>query len=927
MPLISQASRRPGSLPATTATTSPLLCQGWRSLPSRPRLPSRTHAPRRPGGRQVVRVARPSGGCAGSGDPGAKDTETNVPLSSPSMDPTTSSAAEAPWPGAAQPAAVLGTAILGKDEEEPTGPSLAGIVGWAAATAAAVRSAGATATAPLRAAAARLTNRRLAALRAAAVAEPANPATFATYADALIRAGRADEVVTAVEADAWPPVSTAAPAVPSLPPPPPSRRAPLNQAGAAAYLRALGRMGALDMDADASRRPPLPDLLADLAARSDANGLGGAPTPGTLGRPGASAARPLHITLSDGKGSLFSPGARPVPASGRTAVGAALSSAWLALTLASFLYLGLSASRRFGDGAGARGSPSSALPASGMPALPSGAGMATGSPLDKLMASPKAVNDDGAKPDVRFSDVRGCDEAKAELEEIVDFLKDPARYTRLGAKLPKGLLMTGPPGTGKTLLARAVAGEAGVPFFARSGAAFDEVFVGLGSGRIRKLFEAAKAKAPCIVFIDEIDALGASRRSYENSSSKQTLDQLLVELDGFDGNSGVIVIGATNLGDALDPALTRAGRFDRHVSVSLPDVAGRADILQYYLDKTKAAAPGVDARALARRTPGFSGADLATLVNEAALKAAGAGAASISPAALDEARDKVMMGAARPSLRLSPKEREKTAFHEAGHALVSLLSAGASPIHKATIVPRGGALGMVAYTPDEDSLYSMTKRQMVASIDVALAGRATEALIFGQDEVTSGASDDLRKATSLARAMVSEWGFSDVIGPRAVGDNNPYAGARGGGGPSRGAMPSAALAEEVDREVGELLKAAAARVDALLTQHTTALRRIAAALLEHETLTGEELRALADGKALDRVGSGGAGGGGGSGSGRERRPGAVAAPVGVTAADAAAEAAAATTAPRRRWSLWRRAADGSGELREETVPPGGGGRR
>jgi len=540
-----------------------------------------------------------------------------------------------------------------------------------------------------------------------------------------------------------------------------------------------------------------------------------------------------------------------------------------------------------------------------------------GSPLDKLMAGPRALNDDGARPDTRFADVRGCDEAKAELEEVVAFLKDPARFTRLGAKLPKGVLMTGPPGTGKTLLARAVAGEAGVPFFARSGASFDEVFVGLGSGRIRKLFEAAKAKAPCIVFIDEIDALGGSRRAFDSSSSKQTLDQLLVEMDGFEGNSGVIVIGATNLGDALDSALTRAGRFDRHVSVSLPDVAGRTDILQYYLDKTRAAGPGVDARALARRTPGFSGADLATLVNEAALKSAATpGVNAISVAALDEARDKVIMGAARPSLRLSPREREKTAFHEGGHALISLLVPGASPIHKATIMPRGGSLGMVSYTPSEDSLYSLSRRQMVAQIDVALAGRAAEALVFGEDEVTSGASDDLRKATSLARAMVAEWGFSPTIGPRTVGDGHG-GGGRGGGGGGGGA-PSAALAEEVDREVGALLKAESARVHALLVQHTPALRRIAAALLEHETLSGEEVRALADGEeGLASLG--------------ERAAAAAAAaaaaspvPAAVEAAEGAADAGAAATAPRRRWSLWRRVGEGGAKAEEGVGVPGGG---
>jgi len=434
-----------------------------------------------------------------------------------------------------------------------------------------------------------------------------------------------------------------------------------------------------------------------------------------------------------------------------------------------------------------------------------------------------------------FKDVKGCDEAITELQEIVQYLKSPEKFTRLGGKLPKGVLLTGPPGTGKTLLAKAVAGEAGVPFFYKTGSEFDEMFVGVGSRRVRSLFAAAKKKAPCIVFIDEVDAVGGKRTNWESSGgSRKTLNQLLTDMDGFEENSGVVVMAATNLEELLDPALTRPGRFDRQVAVGLPDVRGRQQIIDLYLEG-KPLASDVDSENLARRTPGFSGAELANLVNEAALLAARNDEDSINALLLDEARDKVLMGSPR-SLVQSTEARKLTAFHEGGHALVALYTPGAKPIHKATIVPRGHALGMVSQVPDKDE-YSTTKQQMMAHIDVCMGGKAAEELIFGSDFVTSGATSDLKTATRLAKHMVEDCGMNDRIGPVALLD-----GSNGNGG------GSGSVGEEVrkaaDEEVSKLLKESYTRVATLLKNKENQLHALASELLQKETLTQREIKKM-----------------------------------------------------------------------------------
>ena len=429
-----------------------------------------------------------------------------------------------------------------------------------------------------------------------------------------------------------------------------------------------------------------------------------------------------------------------------------------------------------------------------------------------------------------FADVLGCDEAKAELQEVVEYLRHPECFTKLGGKLPKGILLTGPPGTGKTLLARAVAGEAGVPFFYRAGSEFEEMFVGVGSRRVRALFAAAKKKAPCIVFIDEIDAIGGSRKAWE-ANSRKTLNQLLVEMDGFEANEGVVVLAATNLAETLDPALTRPGRFDRTVAVPVPDVGGRRAILQHYL-RDKPVASDVDVGVLARGTTGFSGAELANLVNVAAIRAAVVGEERITAGLLDWARDRVLMGNERRSAVISEENRRLTAYHEGGHALVALRTPGAHPVHKATIMPRGSSLGMVTQLPDKDET-SVSLRQMRARLDVCMGGRVAEELVFGADAVTSGARSDLQQATALARHMVSECGMSDAIGPMYLADSA-----------SGRFKPSADTERAVDEEVRRLLKEAYDRVRLLLKASLPELHSIANALLEQETLTGDQVKAI-----------------------------------------------------------------------------------
>src|SRR5215210_2372896 len=452
---------------------------------------------------------------------------------------------------------------------------------------------------------------------------------------------------------------------------------------------------------------------------------------------------------------------------------------------------------------------------------------------------------------VTFEDVAGVDEAKSDLQEIVEFLRDPGKFQRLGGKIPRGVLLVGPPGTGKTLIARAVAGEANVPFFTISGSDFVEMFVGVGASRVRDMFEQAKKNAPCIIFIDEIDAVGRHRGAGlggGNDEREQTLNQLLVEMDGFEANEGIIIIAATNRPDVLDPALLRPGRFDRQVVVPRPDIDGREQILGVHMKKVPPA-PDVDPRVIARGTPGFSGADLANLVNEAALLAARRGKRLVAMKEFEDAKDKVMMGAERRTLVMTDDEKRLTAYHEAGHAVVALNVPATDPVHKATIIPRGRALGMVMQLPERDKL-SMSYEQMTSRLAIMMGGRIAEEMTFGQDKVTSGAQSDIEQATRLARMMVTRWGFSPELGTVAYGENQEEVFL--GMSVARTQNVSEATAQKIDMEIRRLVEAGHAEARRVLEEKRADLEVLAKGLLEFETLTGDEIKDLLVGKRPNR---------------------------------------------------------------------------
>ena len=464
------------------------------------------------------------------------------------------------------------------------------------------------------------------------------------------------------------------------------------------------------------------------------------------------------------------------------------------------------------------------------------AGKGGGNPLSFGKSKAKMYMDKEIK--ITFADVAGIDEAKEEIEELVDFLKNSEKFKKLGGKIPKGCLLVGNPGTGKTLLAKAIAGEAKVPFFSISGSDFVEMFVGVGASRVRDLFEQAKKNSPCIVFIDEIDAVGRHRGSGVgggNDEREQTLNQLLVEMDGFQENEGVIVLAATNRADVLDKALLRPGRFDRQITVPLPDISGRAKILTVHSKKVQMA-PDINLTTIARGTPGFTGADLQNLVNEAALHAASSNKKMVTMKDFEFAKDKILMGSERKTMIMKDEEKELTAYHEAGHAIVAIFTKVSDPIHKATIMPRGQALGMVMRLPEDDRV-SMTRERLYSDLAVAMGGRVAEELIFGYDKVTSGASSDISHATKVAKMMVLRWGMSDAIGPvmHEIGNNE---------------FISNDKANLIDEEVKKIVEKGYEEANTLLKKHSKKLDILAKALLEYETLSGDEINLIIDGKKI-----------------------------------------------------------------------------
>lgn len=471
-----------------------------------------------------------------------------------------------------------------------------------------------------------------------------------------------------------------------------------------------------------------------------------------------------------------------------------------------------------------------------------GGAMGFGKSRAKMMTQQKGV---------KFTDVAGIDEAKQELQEVVDFLIDPSKFQRLGGKIPKGVLLVGPPGTGKTLTARAVAGEAGVPFFTISGSDFVEMFVGVGASRVRDMFEQGKKNAPCIIFIDELDAVGRHRGAGlggGNDEREQTLNQMLVEMDGFESSEGVILIAATNRPDVLDPALLRPGRFDRQVTVPNPDIKGREKILHVHL-KNVPCATDVDAKVIARGTPGFSGADLANLVNEAALLAARRDRRMVTMQELEDAKDKVMMGAERRSMVMGDAEKRLTAYHEAGHAIAAIHCPQSDPIHKATIIPRGRALGMVMRLPEKDEL-SIAYDKLMDNLVVGMGGRIAEEMIFGKEKITTGASSDIQMVTNQTRRMVTEWGYSDKLGTIRYTENQQEVFL--GHSVAQSQNMSEKTAELIDAEVRRIVDEATERCRKILKKHKGQLEQLAQALLEHETLNGEEIQDLLAGKPINK---------------------------------------------------------------------------